>query len=108
MGKFRDLWDRSKDGRDAEKRSFARYAIFATLLFLVLVGFVNQNNIVRWVKAERDIRRLDRQVKEYNAKIDDMDRQIRNLNSDKDSLEQFARENFGFAEPGDDVFLVEK
>ena len=108
MGKFRDLWDKSKDGKDAEKRSFTRYAIVATVVFLVLVGFVNQNNIVRWVKAGRDIRRIDRQIQDYNTKIGEMDRQIQGLTSDKDSLEQFARENFGFAEPGDDVFLVDK
>ena len=69
MGKFRDIWDRDKDGRNAEKRSFIRYAIVATAIFLIMVGFINQNN--------------------------------------KDSLERYARENFGFAEPGDDVYVVE-
>ena len=56
VGKFKDIWDTGKDGRNAEKRSFIRYAIVATTLFVVLVGFVNQNNIVRWVKAGFEIR----------------------------------------------------
>ena len=107
MGKFRDIWDRDKDGKNAEKRSFIRYAIVATALFFSLVGFVNQNNIVRWVKAGAEIKRQDKLIEKYNKEIDQMDSQIHGLTSNKDSLERYARENFGFAEPGDDVYKVE-
>lgn len=108
MGKFKDLWNRNLDGEDAEKRSFFRYAIFATTFFIVVVGFVNQNNIVRWVKAGFEIRNQERLIERYEAEIKAMDKQIHGLTSSKDSLERFARENFGFAEPGDDVYIIEK
>lgn len=108
MGKFKDLWDRKLDGKNAERRSFVRYAIFATGIFIITVGFVNQNNIARWVKAGFEIRRQEALIEKYSAEIKDMDRQIHGLTCDKDSLEQFARENFGFAEPGDDVYVVEQ
>lgn len=108
MGKFKDLWDIGKDGRNAEKRSFIRYAIVATFVFVVMVGFVNQNNIVRWIKAGFEIRNQERMIGKYNAEIQDMNRQIHGLTSNKDSLEMAARENFGFAEPGDDVYVIEK
>ena len=39
--------------------------------------------------------------------IEEMDSQIKGLSTNKDSLERYARENFGFAEPGDDVYIVE-
>ena len=107
MGKFRDIWDRDKDGRNAEKRSFIRYAIVATAIFLIMVGFINQNNIVRWVRAGAEIKRQDKLMEKYNKEILEMDSQIHGLTSDKDSLERYARENFGFAEPGDDVYVVE-
>ena len=96
------------DGKNAEKRSFVRYAICVTAFFILMVGFVNQNNIVRWIKAGFEIRNQERLIERYGAEIKDMDRQIHGLTSNKDSLEQFARENFGFAEPGDDVYIVEK
>lgn len=108
MGKFKDIWDTGKDGRNAEKRSFIRYAIVATTLFVVLVGFVNQNNIVRWVKAGFEIRSQERQIERYSTEIKEMDSQIHGLTSNRDSLERFAREGFGFAEPGDDVYVVGK
>ncbi len=108
MGKFKDLWNRNLDGENAEKRSFFRYAICATLIFIVMVGFVNQNNIVRWIKAGFEIRNQERRIERYNSEIKEMDRQIHGLTSNRDSLEQFARERFGLAEPGDDVYVVEK
>lgn len=36
-----------------------------------------------------------------------MENRIRMLTSDKDTLEKFAREQFYFAEPGDDVFVLD-
>ena len=107
MGKFRDIWDRDKDGKNAEKRSFIRYSIVATAIFILLVGFVNQNNIVRWVRAGAEIKRQNKQIEQYNKEIEEMDSQIKGLSTNKDSLERYARENFGFAEPEDDVYIVE-
>ncbi len=108
MGKFKDIWNRDLDGRNAERRSFVRYAICATAFFIIMVGFVNQNNIVRWVKAGFEIRNQERLIERYSAEIKDMENRIHGLTSDRDSLERFARENFGFAEPGDDVYVLEK
>jgi cell division protein FtsB len=107
MGKFRDIWDTDRDGKNAEKRSFFRYAIVATALFIILVGFVNQNNFLRWIKAGAEIRRQDKMIEKYRDEIKEMDAQIHGLTNNKDSLEQYARENFLFAEPGDDVYVVE-
>ena len=108
MGKFRDIWNWKLDGKNAEKRSFVRYAIFATAFFVIMVGFVNQNNIVRWIKAGFEIRNQERLIERYSSEIKDMDSKIHGLTHSKDSLEQFARENFGFAEPGDDVYIIER
>ncbi len=108
MGKFRDIWNWNLDGKNAEKRSFVRYAICATAFFAIMVGFVNQNNIVRWIKAGFEIRHQERLIERYSAEIKDMDSEIHGLTHSKDSLEQFAREKFGFAEPGDDVYIIEK
>ena len=37
-----------------------------------------------------------------------MDHEIKGILSNRDSLEQFARENFRLAAPGDDVYLEEQ
>ena len=40
------------------------------------------------------------------ADIARMDEQIRKLSDDRDSLERFARENYGFAAPDEDVYVL--
>ena len=107
MGKFMDIWDSGKDGKNAQRRSFFRYAIVATAVFAVMVGFLNHNNIVRWIKAGAEIRSQQRQIEKLQGEIDEMDAQIRGLRGNRDSLERYARENFHFAEPGDDVYLTD-
>ncbi len=107
VGKFKDIWDKDKDGSNAEKRSFVRYAIVATAVFIILVGFLNKNNLVRWIRSGIEIQQQERQIKEYEADIKDMEEKINGLTTSKDSLEEYARENFNFAEPGDDVYILE-
>lgn len=114
MGKFKDTINNlvsklsgGPNSKNPERRSFVLYAILATLIFLIMVGFVNQNSIVRWVKAGVQIRNQERQIERYQTEIKEMDERIDALTSNKDSLETFARENFGFAEPGDEVYVIE-
>ena len=106
MGKFKDIWDRSKDGNKAPQRSFLRFAIVITALF-VLFLFIKKVNVVRWIQAGFTLGQQERrieQLKEDNERLDD---EIRMLSTSRDSLEKFAREEFGFAEPGDDVYMEE-
>ena len=82
-------------------------SVLSSTIFVILVGFVNTNNIVRWIKAGFEISRQEKQIRKYAGEIEQMDDRIRSLTSSRDSLEKFAREYFHFAEPGDDVFIIE-
>ena len=64
------------------------------------------NNVIRWVGARIEISSQEKQIREYNRQIRQMDERIRMLTSDRDTLEKFAREQFNFAEPGDDVYII--
>ena len=104
-GKFKDIWDRSKDGNRKEQRSFLRFFIVATAVFVVLL-FAKKDNVVRWIQAGFTIADQKRQIENLQEKIDGMNAHIENLRTDRDSLEAFAREKFHFSEPGDDVYLT--
>ena len=108
MAKYtKDIWNRDKDGNKKEQRSFIRYAIVATALFLLFL-FLKKDSIVSWGQAGVTLRRQERQIEQYRQENEDLDRQIRMLTGDRDTLERFAREQFYFAEPGDDVYIIEK
>ena len=54
-----------------------------------------------------DIKAQERAIEQYNAEIEEMDKRINMLKTDKDTLEKFAREQYNFAAPGEDVYIVE-
>ena len=108
MAKYtKDLWNRDKDGNKKEQRSFLRYAIVATVIFLLFM-FLKKDNLVNWVQAGITLRRQQRQIELYRQENAELDRRIRVMTGDRDSLERFAREEFFFVEPGDDVYITEE
>ena len=107
MAKKKDnIWDRSLDGNRKEQRSFMRYAIVATALCLLFL-FVKKDNVVRWVQAGFTLKKQERQIELYRNQNAELDRRINMMSTDRDTLETFAREEFHFAEPGDDVYIIE-
>ncbi len=105
--RFKDLWDKSKDGSAAQQRSFFRYAIVALGIF-VLFLFLKKDNIITWIDAGLTLNRQNRQIENYQQEIKSLGDKIQTLSSNKDSLETYAREQFLFAEPGETVYVVEE
>ena len=100
LGKIKDIFT-------GEYKRLAWFVVLATFAFLVwqLVG--PGNNLARWMETRREIARQERQMQEYRDEIDAMDQDIKELETNRDTLEKFAREQFGFAVPGEDVYIVE-
>ena len=44
----------------------------------------------------------------YNEQNAQMEKRLHLLKNDKDTLEKFAREQFNFAAPGEDVYIIEE
>lgn len=107
MGKFSKIWNRSKDGANHEERSFVRYAIVSTVIFLLFICVVKRDNLFRWIEAGLTIHRQEKQMEYYDADIARLKDELNSLTTDRDTLEKFAREKFLFAEPGEDVYVQE-
>lgn len=101
VGKIKDLFK-------GEHGGFFIFAVSVTFAALAFLTFGPGNNLLHWVGAKIEIARQERRIREYRDSIEIMDSRIRMLTSDRDTLEKFARERFQFAEPGDDVFLVDE
>lgn len=107
MAKYtKDIWNRDKDGSRKEQRSFLRYAIVATGVFALFL-LIKKDNVVNWVQAGFTLRRQHRQIELLQQENADLDRKIRMMKGNRDTLERYAREQFFFAEPGDDVYIIE-
>ena len=99
MGKIRDIFT-------GEHRRLVWFALVVTVVFIIMKLFGPGNTIIHWVEASREIVRQERQMKQYRDEIEAMNQNIDELKTNRDSLEKFAREQFGFAVPGEDVYIV--
>ena len=100
MGKIKDIF------RGPHKR-FARFVVGVTAVFIFLWIVGPGNTFVHWIKAGFEIRRQEKEMKNYRNENAELDRRIDMMKTDRDTLEKFAREQYNFAAPGEDVYIVE-
>lgn len=92
---------------DGEHRSFRIFVAIASAAFLFIWIVGPGNTIVHWVQAKLDIRNQEKAIEQYQEDLAEIDERINMLKTDKDTLEKFAREQFQFAAPGEDVYVIE-
>ena len=88
-------------------RKFAWFVVITTsvLIFLWLVG--PGNTFIHWIKAGIEIKRQEKLIEMYQEENAELDRKVNMIRNDRDTLEKFAREQFRFAAPGEDVYIIE-
>ena len=91
-----------------ERKVFLWFVIICTAVILGFKLIGPTGTITHWVKARAEIRRQEKQMEEYRREIEAMDKDINELKNNKDSLEKFAREQFHFAAPDEDVYLIKE
>ncbi len=85
------------------------YIAFVILVsFVLFISVLSSESLLDYVRASFIVSSQKEEIERYNKEIRYMDKKINNLSQDKDSLERFARENFMFSCPDEDVFLVEE
>lgn len=91
-----------------ERKRFLLIVCVCTVVFLGFKVIGPKGTITHWIKAKAEISRQEKQMEEYCSQIEAMDKDINELKNNKDSLEKFAREQFHFAAPDEDVYLIEE
>lgn len=100
MSKFSNIFK-------GEHKNFRIFVAFSTAVFVFIWLVGPGNTWIHWAKAGVEIKRQERQIREYEHEIERMDKRVDMLKTDRDTLEKFAREQFHFAAPGDDVYVIE-
>lgn len=90
-----------------ETTAFVKFMIPATVLFFLVITFYTDDNLLGWISAKFQIKSQEAQIEYYQQEIDKMNKKLNLLSNDRDTLEKFAREQFHFASPGDDVYILE-
>lgn len=100
MSKFSNIFK-------GEHKNFRIFVAFSTAVFVFIWLVGPGNTWIHWAKAGVEIKRQERQIREYEQEIERMDKRVDMLKTDRDTLEKFAREQFHFTAPGDDVYVIE-
>ena len=103
-----------KESNDTTERSGASSILktltnkyfLATIIFLILITFVAQNNIIRWIRASDELKQQEQLIEYYTNEIEKVEQQINDLTSNRDSLEKFAREKYYYQNSNEEVFIV--
>ncbi len=88
-------------------RNFAWFVVVVTSALLILWIVGPGHTFIHWGKAALEIRRQERIIERYEQENSELDRRIDMMKTDKDTLEKFAREQYNFAAPGEDVYVLE-
>jgi len=79
----------------------------ATLIFLILIGFVDRNSSIVLFRSLSTISDQNRQKLYYRNATDVTTDKINQLTSNADTLEMFAREQYYFQKDSEVVYLLE-
>jgi cell division protein FtsB len=100
MGKIKDIFS-------GPHRKFAWFVVVSTSV-LILLWFIGPGNtFIHWGKAALEVKRQEKIIERLQKENEELDRRINMMKTDRDTLEKYAREEYNFTAPGEDVYLVE-
>lgn len=80
--------------------------VITFLVFVVWLGFFDQNNLVDRLALSRRISDLEDQKEHYQTEIEENENRLKELQSDPENLEKFAREQYLMKKADEEIFVV--
>ena len=79
--------------------------VFTLVLFLLWMSFIDNNDFFRHYGLLKRLKSVKTELAAKEAQISDTKRQLKELRNKK-TLEKFAREEYLFKKPGEEVFVI--
>ncbi len=80
--------------------------VITGLVFIVWIGFFDQNNLVDRFSLNQRIHDLEKQRAHYKTEIEDNVSRMEELKGSHENLEKFAREQYLMKRPDEELFIV--
>jgi cell division protein FtsB len=78
---------------------------FTILVFLVFVGFFDQNNLLTQYSYRSQLNKLKTEKAYFNSEIEKTSKELEELTKNPASLEKFAREKYFMKKDNEEVFV---
>ncbi len=76
-------------------------------LFAVIVGFLDENNLIRRVRYARQESQLREEIEKYRTEYEESTRKLNELTTDSGAIERIARERYLMKKPNEDIYVFE-
>lgn len=88
-------------------KKFNNKYIIVTLIFVVIILFVDQNNIFNQIKNQRRLNKAKKQVESYEDGIKGQQEVLDNLYKDSALMERIAREKYMMKRDNEVIYVIE-
>ena len=80
--------------------------LVTVLLFILIVCFLDKNNLFVRMQNKHEISRLNSQIEYYSGLVDSLQKELDALEQGGDALETIAREQYGMHKEDEEVFII--
>ena len=81
--------------------------VYATLVFLILILFVDQFNLFEQIRLSRALKDQKQQIEYYQKEVADSKEYLEKLTSDTATMEKVAREQYMMKRDNEVIYLIE-
>ncbi len=78
------------------------------LVFAVIIGFLDENSLVRRIGYEQEISQLNEEIEKYRAEYNESTERLNELTTNPEAIEQIAREKYMMKKPNEDIYVIDK
>ena len=82
--------------------------LITILAFLLIIVFLDENNLMQRAKYRQEISALKSEIKKYQIKYEEDTRMLKELMDNPEALEKIAREKYFMKRPDEDIFIFEE
>lgn len=84
-----------------------RKYLITLLVFVAIIGFLDENSWSRRWQYEREIKQLRKEIEKYRSEYEESTRILQELTTNPEAIERIAREKYLMKKPNEDIFVFE-
>ena len=77
-------------------------------MFIAIIGFLDENSLLRRAKNKREIMRLEAEIRKYQAEYEESTKRLNELMANPAAMEKVAREKYLMKKPNEDIYVFEE
>lgn len=81
--------------------------LITVVAFGVIIGFLDENSIVRRMQYTQEINTLNKEIEKYRVEYEESTAHLNELATNPEAIERIAREKYRMKKPDEDIYVFE-